>query len=66
MAVFLALGFGMAFPLLALSMTPALARRLPRPGAWMESFKQAMAFPLYATALWLSVGALLIRPVRTG
>lgn len=53
MAVFLALGFGMAFPLLALSMTPALARRLPRPGAWMESFKQAMAFPLYATALWL-------------
>ncbi len=40
-------------PLLALSMTPALARRLPRPGAWMESFKQAMAFPLYATALWL-------------
>lgn len=53
MAVFLALGLGMAFPLLALSLLPALARRLPRPGRWMESFKQAMAFPLYATALWL-------------
>lgn len=53
MAVFLALGLGMAFPLLALSLTPALAGRLPRPGRWMESFKQAMAFPLYGTALWL-------------
>ncbi len=53
MAVFLALGLGMASPLLALSLAPVLASRLPRPGRWMESFKQAMAFPLYATALWL-------------
>lgn len=53
LAVFLALGFGMAFPLLALSLLPPLARRLPRPGRWMERFKQAMGFPLLATALWL-------------
>jgi thiol:disulfide interchange protein len=32
---------------------PALSRWLPRPGRWMETFKQAMAFPLYLTALWL-------------
>ncbi|MGH8516323.1 MAG: thioredoxin family protein, partial [Panacagrimonas sp.] len=32
---------------------PALARLLPRPGAWMETFKQLMAFPMYLTAVWL-------------
>lgn len=53
MAVFLALGFGLAFPLLLISLVPALSRWLPRPGRWMETFKQAMAFPLYLTALWL-------------
>jgi thiol:disulfide interchange protein len=53
MAVFLALGFGLAFPLLMISLVPALSRWLPRPGRWMETFKQAMAFPLYLTALWL-------------
>ncbi len=53
MAVFSGLGLGMAFPYLVLSHAPALLRRLPRPGAWMETFKQAMAFPLFATAVWL-------------
>ncbi|MFW5927017.1 MAG: protein-disulfide reductase DsbD family protein, partial [Wenzhouxiangella sp.] len=53
MAVFLALGLGLALPILALSFSPALARRLPRPGPWMETFKQAMAFPLYLAVVWL-------------
>lgn len=52
-AVFLALGLGMALPFLGLSFSPALLRRLPRPGVWMERVKQALAFPLYASAAWL-------------
>src|SRR5690606_4256880 len=32
---------------------PALAERLPKPGAWMETFKQALAFPMYLAAIWL-------------
>src|SRR5690606_32704340 len=46
-AVFLALGLGLALPFLLIGFIPALARRLPRPGEWMETFKQALAFPLY-------------------
>lgn len=53
MAVFLALGLGLAAPWAALSVWPALYRRLPRPGPWMEHLKQLLAFPLYATAAWL-------------
>lgn len=53
LTVFLALGFGMALPFLALSFVPALGRFLPRPGAWMQTFRQVLAFPLYATAVWL-------------
>lgn len=53
LAVFLALGLGLALPIVLLSFAPALAQRLPRPGAWMQTFKQAMAFPLYLTAVWL-------------
>jgi thiol:disulfide interchange protein/DsbC/DsbD-like thiol-disulfide interchange protein len=53
LTVFLALGFGMALPFLLLSFIPALARRMPRPGSWMLVFKQVLAFPLYATAVWL-------------
>lgn len=53
LTVFLALGLGFALPVLLLSISPAFQRILPRPGAWMETFKQAMAFPLYATAGWL-------------
>ena len=51
--VFLALGLGLALPFLLIGFVPALARRLPRPGAWMETFKQFMAFPMYLTAVWL-------------
>lgn len=53
LAVFGALGAGMALPYLVLSYAPWLLRKLPRPGAWMETFKQLMAFPLFATVLWL-------------
>ncbi len=51
--VFLALGFGLALPFLLIGFVPALARRLPRSGAWMNTFKQLMAFPMYLTAAWL-------------
>jgi thiol:disulfide interchange protein DsbD len=51
--VLIALGLGFALPIVLLSLSPALGRWLPRPGAWMETFKQVMAFPLYATAGWL-------------
>jgi thiol:disulfide interchange protein DsbD len=59
LAVFGMLGVGMALPVLLLSLFPALLRYLPRPGAWMETFKQVLAFPLYATVAWLAwiVGA---------
>src|SRR5690606_21136433 len=54
LAVFLALGLGLALPFLLIGFVPALARALPRPGAWMDTFKQVMAFPLYLTAVWLA------------
>lgn len=53
MSVFLALGLGLAAPLAALALMPGIARALPKPGAWMETFKQALAFPMYLTAVWL-------------
>ncbi len=53
LSVFAALGLGLALPFLLLSFVPSLARFLPKPGAWMEVFKQALAFPLYATVAWL-------------
>lgn len=52
-AIFLALGLGLALPYLLLCYWPALLRFLPRPGPWMEKLKQALAFPMYATAIWL-------------
>ena len=52
--VFTALGLGMALPYLLLGCFPAWLRHLPRPGRWMESFRQALAFPMYATAAWLA------------
>ena len=52
-AVFLAMGFGMALPFLILSFVPGLHRILPRPGKWMETLKQAFAFPMFLTAAWL-------------
>ena len=51
--VFAALGAGMAAPLLLLSYSQTLRRRMPKAGPWMETFKQLLAFPLYATAIWL-------------
>ncbi len=53
LAVFAALGVGMALPYLAASLWPGLARMLPRPGAWMLRFKVLMAFPMFATVVWL-------------
>lgn len=51
--VFTFLGLGMAAPYVILSFNPAWLNKLPRPGAWMDTFKQLMAFPIFATALWL-------------
>ena len=51
--VFVALGLGMALPFLLLAFVPGVAGLLPRPGAWMETLKQWLAFPLYLSAVWL-------------
>ena len=53
LTIFLALGLGLALPYLVLGFVPGLARLLPRPGAWMATFRQILAFPMLATALWL-------------
>jgi len=53
LAVVLTLGLGMALPFLLLALSPTLARRLPRPGQWMEYLKQLLSFPMFATAAWL-------------
>ncbi len=53
LAVFGALGVGMALPYLVAAWVPAVARALPRPGAWMDTFRRAMAFPMFATVVWL-------------
>ena len=54
LCIFTALGVGMSLPYLLIAFKPALLQRLPRPGAWMESFKQLMAFPLFASVVWLA------------
>jgi thiol:disulfide interchange protein DsbD len=51
--VFATIGFGMALPYLAASLMPHIANLLPRPGAWMDTFRRAMAFPMFATVVWL-------------
>ena len=51
--IFLSLGIGFALPYFILSIKPTLLSFLPRPGPWMETFKQFMAFPMWASALWL-------------
>jgi thiol:disulfide interchange protein DsbD len=51
--VFIALGLGLALPFLLIGFVPALGRLLPRPGAWMETLKQLLAYPMYLTAVWL-------------
>ena len=54
LAIFAGLGLGLAAPFLALAFVPALRRRLPRPGAWMERLRRAMAWPMGLTALALA------------
>jgi len=53
LAVFAAMGMGMALPLLLASWFPVIAHALPKPGKWMEQFKQLMVFPMLATVVWL-------------
>jgi thiol:disulfide interchange protein len=53
-SVFLALGLGLSLPFLAVGFVPALSRWLPRPGRWMETLKEVLAFPMYLTAAWLA------------
>jgi thiol:disulfide interchange protein DsbD len=59
LTVFTAIAVGLSVPYLLLSLFPAAVKLLPRPGAWMETFKQFMAFPLYATVgflVWVLAG----------
>jgi thiol:disulfide interchange protein DsbD len=51
--VFGFLGLGMALPYVVLSLSPGLLERLPKPGPWMETLKQLLAFPMLATVIWL-------------
>ena len=53
LAIFAALGLGLALPYLAASWVPAVARALPRPGLWMDTLRRLMAFPMFATVVWL-------------
>ncbi|MFG1498279.1 protein-disulfide reductase DsbD [Saccharospirillum sp. HFRX-1] len=53
LTVFAVMGLGLALPILVLTYLPGLGRLLPKPGAWMVTFRQLMAFPLFATVLWL-------------
>jgi thiol:disulfide interchange protein DsbD len=53
LAIFVALGAGLAAPIVLATAVPGIARLLPRPGAWMVWFKQLLAFPLYGTVAWL-------------
>ena len=54
LAVFAGLGLGLALPFLLLAFVPALRRRLPKPGAWMERFRRLMSVPMFLTALALA------------
>ena len=54
MAIFLALALGFAAPFTAISLVPACARLLPRPGAWIATFKHVLAFPMLGAAAWLA------------
>ncbi|NET33281.1 MAG: thiol:disulfide interchange protein [Cyanothece sp. SIO1E1] len=52
-AIFEVLGVGLALPYVLISLMPGLQQRLPKPGAWMETLQQLLAFPMYAAAAWL-------------
>ena len=51
--VFRGLGLGFGAPFVAVSFVPAIRRLFPRPGAWMDTLKHVLAFPMYGTAAWL-------------
>jgi thiol:disulfide interchange protein DsbD len=53
LTVFTALGLGMSAPYFVLAVVPGLLRRLPKPGPWMDTFRQVMAFPMMAAAVWM-------------
>ncbi len=53
MLIFEALALGLALPFLLISIFPRLIRFLPKPGVWMEKFKHLLAFPMYASVVWL-------------
>ena len=53
MAIFTAMGVGLALPYVLIACSPAIARIMPRPGAWMDVLKQALAFPMYGAAVWM-------------
>lgn len=53
MMIFVMLGAGLAFPFLVLAASPTLLKYLPKPGAWMETFKQFLGFPMLLTSVWL-------------
>ena len=53
LAVFLALAIGFAFPFILITYVPGLLKALPKPGAWMERFKEFLAFPMFAAVIWL-------------
>ena len=53
LAVFMALAIGFALPFLLIAYVPGLLSKLPKPGPWMERFKEILAFPMFAAAIWL-------------
>ena len=53
LAVFLSLGLGLAAPYLLLAFVPGMRRLLPKPGPWLETFRQFLAFPMFLTVIWL-------------
>lgn len=53
LCIFMAIGLGLALPFLLIAIFPRAVRYLPRPGAWMETFRQLMAFPMFASVIWL-------------
>ncbi len=54
LSVLATLGLGLAAPMLLLAAMPSLARHMPKPGAWMNTLKQALALPMYLSAIWLA------------
>ena len=53
LGIFAALGLGLALPFLLISWLPWVGRWLPQPGAWMSTLRRFMAFPMFATVVWL-------------